>query len=144
MVSPSDSPTAASEPCASPEALVPADAVWSALAVNDPLMASGVAFGSTVAVVVTFDSAIATAGVTATSPPAAPVFALTLSRCCVDALIVRSAPPTSVPVIDAVVVSSTRPTATDAPMPTPTVVLLSPGFGRRILIFQTPRPCVPM
>ena len=39
----------------------------------------------TVAVVVMFESAIATAGLIATFPPAAPVFAVVVSRCVVVA-----------------------------------------------------------
>src|SRR6267378_100082 len=74
MVSASETPIAAVLPCAEPSALVLAEAVWSALALNAPLMSSG-APTPTVASVVMFERAIATDGTIATLPPAAPVLA---------------------------------------------------------------------
>src|SRR5439155_680225 len=80
-----------------------------------------------VAVVVTFEIAIATDGTTATLPPAAPVFALTVATCVVEEASVRSWPPVSDPLRLAVVLSSITATPTDAPMPTePTPVTPAP------------------
>ena len=82
---------------------------------------------TTVAVVVTFEIAIATDGTTATLPPAAPVFALTVAACVVEEASVRSWPPVSDPLRLAVVLSSITATPTDAPMPTePTPVTPAP------------------
>ncbi len=80
-------------------------------------MTSG-APADTFAVVVMFEMTIATDGTTATLPPDAPVFARIVARCVVPATSVTLPPPISVPVISAVVTSSMRATATDAPMPT--------------------------
>src|SRR5437773_2523468 len=81
----------------------------------------------TVAVVVTFERAIATDGTTATFPPAAPVLVLTVAAFVVEALTARSCPPVSVPRSSAVVVSSMTATPTDAPTPTePTPVTPAP------------------
>ena len=81
-------------------------------------MSSGVPLGPTVAVVVMFDSAMATLGTTATLPPAAPVLACVVMPCEVVAASVTLRPPMSTPVSSAVVVSSTIATATEAPTPT--------------------------
>ena len=107
---------AADEPSASPSASVPADADWSALASNAPVIRRS-ASGATSAVVVTFESVIATDGTRLTLPPAAPVFELLVAPSMVFAVSVRLRPPTSVPVSDASVLSSMRLTATAAPMP---------------------------
>ena len=94
-----------------------ADAVWSALALNAPATSRPLPL-VTVAIVVMFERTIATDGTTATLPPAAPVLALVVARCVVDASSSRSSPPCSVPVSWATVTSSMIATATDAPMPT--------------------------
>ena len=116
MVSATETPMAADEPSASPSASVPADADWSALAPNAPVIRRS-ASGATSAVVVTFESVIATDGTRLTLPPAAPVFELLVAPSMVFAVSVRLRPPTSVPVSDASVLSSMRLTATAAPMP---------------------------
>src|SRR2546428_795109 len=112
-----ETPIAADLPCASPSAVVFADAVWSADAENAPPMVRG-SPGVTCAIVVMFEIAIATDGTIATLPPAAPVFACVVMRCVVDAETPRSPPPVSFPVSSARVVLSTSATATEAPMPT--------------------------
>ena len=71
-----------------------------------------------VASVVTLESVIATDGTTATSPPAAPVFACVAIASDVVAAMVTLCPPFSVPISSARVTSSTSATATDAPIPT--------------------------
>src|SRR5439155_1038805 len=71
-----------------------------------------------VASVVTLESVIATDGTTATSPPAAPVFACVAIASDVVAAMVTLCPPLSVPISSARVTSSTSATATDAPIPT--------------------------
>ena len=84
----------------------------------------------TVAVVVTFDSAIPTLGTTATLPPAAPVLECVARKCDVFAVSVRLPPPLSWPSSDAVVRSSTIATATDAPMPTDPTPVTPDSFGK--------------
>ncbi len=110
---------------ASPCASVFAMAVWSALAVNEPVI-TRLFPAVTVAVVVMFEIAIATDGTIATLPPEAPVFARVVMPWKVVAVMVRLCPPISVPVSSAVVVSSTTATATDAPMPTEDAPLTPP------------------
>src|SRR5438270_3627515 len=72
IVRPSATPTAASLPSASPEAVDDADAVMCACASSLPVRLSAVPAPS-VADTVTFEIVIATAGVTPTVPPFAPV-----------------------------------------------------------------------
>jgi hypothetical protein len=132
MVSASDTPTVADLPWASPSAVVLADAVWSALALNEPLMLRSLT-GATVASVVMFERAMATLGTTATLPPPAPVLACVVMWCVVLAAIVRLRPPVSVPVSSAVVVSSTSATATDAPIPTEPTPLTPDSFGNALV-----------
>jgi len=81
----------------------------------------------TVAVVLTFDSAIATEGTTATFPPAAPVFAFTVAWCVVAAAIARLRPPVTEPLRLAAVFTSMRATATDAPVALPSAPDPPPG-----------------
>src|SRR6267378_6565884 len=117
MVSASETPIAADLPCAEPSAVVFADAVWSALALNAPEMVSA-APGVTVASVVMFERAIATDGTIATLPPAAPVLARTSNRWVVEALRLRSLARLGMLMSSAVVVSSTMASASEAPIPT--------------------------
>src|SRR5256885_1009591 len=82
-----------------------------------------------------FDSAIATAGATPTPPPAAPVWASVLMSCAALARRVRSPPVIVAPLATvAVVLSSTRFSATEAPMPSLLAPVTPPFAGRAFAI----------
>jgi hypothetical protein len=130
IVRASATPTAASAPCASPSAVVCAEAFSFASASTEPVRIRA-APEPTYALAVTFERAIATDGTIETSPPEAPVFACVVIACAPLAEIVRSAPPVSVPPfsIAAVVTSSTKLSAIEAPIPTEPAPTTPLSFG---------------
>jgi hypothetical protein len=135
-VSASATPTATSLPCASPEAVVIADAFCSAFTSTAPETLRRTPAPSQ-ARVVTFESAIATAGTTETPPPDAPVLAVVVIAWLVVAETAAFAPPRTVASssIAASVVSSTIDSATAAPTPTsaaPTTPPSSPGSASTV------------
>ena len=82
-----------------------------------------------------FERATATAGAIETPPPDAPVSASVLMSCAALARSVRSRPLiTAVPVMEAVVVSSTRLSATEAPMPSLLAPFVPPFAGSAFAI----------
>ena len=122
-------------PVAVAPAVVAADAVWVPVALKAPDSFRMPPVPS-VAEVVTFERVIAIAGVNATLPPAAPIFAVVVAASVVVAArVIAPAPVITTPsAIDAVVSSVMIANATDAPNPTLPVVVEPAPTGRALVL----------
>ena len=122
-------------PVAVAPAVVAADAVWVPVALNAPDNVR-MPLVPSVAVVVTFESVIAIAGVRATLPPAAPIFAVVVAASAVVAARpILPAPVTVTPSAIAAVVSSVMiANATEAPNPTLPVVVEPAPTGNALVV----------
>jgi hypothetical protein len=109
-----------------PDELVETVAVCAALATRPPLR-TGVRPVSIVAPVEMLDKETATPAATVAAPPIAPVFASVLIVSMVEVLRVNACAPVTVPLRLEVVVSVTRFSETEAPIPKPLDVV--PGLG---------------